>query len=110
MPGVVVGTTIFAASSIGGFIVGVGKSIPAAYEELSKLKIDRSEIIYRSIKFNYDIRKRMSEYIELTPPPEEKLLSRTSFYYKVGESTPLRVINESIPEKLKRTIYPPPSR
>jgi hypothetical protein len=106
VPGVAVGATVFVATSVGGFVVGVGKSIPAAYEEISKFNLDKSEIIYRSIKFNYDKRKRISDYIELSPPPEEKVLSQTRFYYKRRSSTPHKVINESIPENQKRTIYP----
>ena len=105
IPGYVVGGAIFITTSIGGFIVGVSKSIPATLEEFKKLGINRYEVILGSSVVTYDGSGRTAKIASYAPPPDETLLTETLFDYRGNGTVPHKAVNYSVPEKKSRVIY-----
>lgn len=103
-PGYIIGTTIFVASGATGFIIGLGKSVPEAYNEIKKIgKING--IILGKYVFEYDRTGRISKYTHYSPSPENIKLSDTFFYYYKNANTPYKSINDNFVDKKKRIVY-----
>lgn len=104
VPGYIIGTTIFVASSATGFIIGLGKSVPEAYNEIKNIgKING--VILGKYLFEYDSTDRITKYSHYSPSPENNKLSDTFFYYYKNANTPYKSINDNLVDKKKRIIY-----
>ncbi len=104
-PGMAVGSAIFLANGAGGFIVGLHESVSTSVEEFKKLGIRKEEVVIGYNTIEYDSLNRIMRFTSFTPPPEEKKLSETSFYYRGNETHPSKSVNYSIPENKTRIIY-----
>jgi len=106
VPGSAVGAAIYFSSALGGFVVGLAKSIPASYNELKKLGINKYETILCSVIMEYDKQDRLSKIKTYSQPPAETLITETTFYYRDTIKNPYKTKNYSVPEKKERIIYP----
>lgn len=105
VPGYIVGTTIFIASGITGFIMGIGKSVPETYNEIKKIG-ETNGLVIGKFLFEYDGQNRIIKYDQYSPLPDNVKLSETSFFYHGNSDTPYKTINYSFVEKKNRVIYP----
>lgn len=105
VPGSAVGAVIYFSSALGGFVVGLAKSIPASYEEINKLGIHKYKTVLCSVIMEYDKQDRLSKIKTYSQPPAETLITETTFYYRGNIENPYKVKNYSIPEKKERIIY-----
>ncbi len=104
VPGYLVGTTIFVASGVTGFIIGVKESGPEAYKEIKKT--GKAEgLVLGKYHFKYDELNRLAKYIHYSSAPEEMILSETTLYYFKDNLLPYKSINYSHVDRKESVIF-----
>lgn len=90
--------------SIGGFIVGLAASIPAAIVEAGHVIVNAREKVISYSVYEYDGLKRLARIKTYLPSDISREIIKTIFFYQNDESTPVKTEITSYPENTVRTI------
>ena len=90
--------------SIGGFIVGLATSVPAAIQEVGHAVITGHETIISYSTYEYDDLQRLSRVKTYLPNDVSHEIIKTDYFYENQDVMPFKTEITSYPENTVRTI------
>ncbi len=91
--------------TVGGFIVGLGASIPATFQELTNVILSAQEQVLSSTAYEYDGKQRLSRMKTFLPTDISREIIKTDFFYAdENAAVPYKTEITSRPEGAVRTI------
>jgi len=91
--------------TVSGFIVGLGASIPATFQELTNVIVSAHEQVISSAAYEYDGRQRLSRMKTYLPSDISREIIKTDFFYAdENAAVPYKAEIRSYPEGAVRTI------